>query len=944
MKEHHGKQRMISIGKNISISVMTKILTMFLILLFVVSSSCCFLENNSGSRVQETDGMILFPNGDNTLGNRSGSGMIDIGEYGTGSWELLDISGVVGSIIWDKKVLFHARIMNGVAYDVDMEIEVRFDSDGDDFFEMIAKFPTLKVKADKGSKINYFNVTSTRIDGLPSSMNLGNVQLALRHLSQTTPCITLMCGPDDYINVPFTPRVPVAIGGEDRTVNLNETSTFDASGSYDPNNDPLTYRWDFNASDGLEWDANGQVVTHEFNRTGTFQVTLNVSDGTYCSFDHILVEVIPPLPPMAAAGEDITAKRHENITFNGSGSNDPNNDPLSFHWDFGDGSGSDKMVIDHSYDVPDEYLVTLTVDDGTFSVNDNITVTITPNRAPIAVITIFFSPQLGVSLLFHGTNSHDPDGTGIVSFLWDFGDGGTGEGGDISHKYMTQGLKTITLTVSDGEADGARTLNITIPENQFPTAVAGEDTEQYTERIIRVDASGSTDPEGLELSYHWDFGDGNERLGKILEYSYSTSGNYKITLTVTDPFGGSDTDVQNVTIYDHDRFLPETVEVYENLSGIHGVRPRASRFYRLESTVNWTFNVTVEVIEGNNIDFLLLDRLNYELYITEFEPGESNFIDMIEIGTKLDSRSIHFEFKGKGNHYFVVDNNNKIKGGAAPGGPVEFNITMTLEYEILTTKDEQKENGTGNIDNKTIEDEEGLLEEYSRFCYLLVLVGSPLLIVSFVIFVLVYLKYQRKREKEKIELKETVGLTGLRPEGDEDIIYTNKRMNMGLFLFMSILPLFVGTALIQTLTLHLSLFAVIGIIYGVSCSICSVLYYKRIISVNNRCISISYGVGISQKIFPMDRIRSFGLQKQTLYLRYRIRRYYAWRLQTEPSLNIILRSKMINSVELKMKSGKKYTIWTDEPDELINAIRKAKGEPIPGTIMHVVRPGARDRW
>ena len=553
--------------------------------------------------------------------------------------------------------------MNGVAYDVDVEIEVRFDSDGDDFFEMIAKFPTLKVKADGGSNINHFNVTSTRIDGVPSSMNLGNVQLALRHLSHTTPWVALMCGSDDYIKVPFIPRVPVAVGGEDRTVNLNETCTFDASQSHDPNNDPLTYRWDFNASDGLNWDASGEIVNHEFNRTGIFQVTLNVSDGTYSSFDVIQVEVIPPLPPVAAAGDDITAKRHENITFNGSRSFDPNNDPLCFHWDFGDGSGSDEIVINHSYDVPGEYLVTLTVDDGTFSVNDNLTVNITPNRAPVAVITTFFSPQLGVSLLFHGTNSHDPDGTEIVSFLWDFGDGGTGEGGDISHKYMAPGLKTITLTVSDGETNGTCTLNITIPENRLPTAVTGEDTEQYTERIIRIDASASTDPEGLELSYHWDFGDGSEGLGKILEYSYSKSGNYKIILTVTDPFGGSDTDVQNVTIYDHERFLPETIEIYGNLSGIHGVRPGTSRFYRLESTVNCTFNITAEVMEGNNIDFLLLDRLNYELYITEFEAGESDFIETIDIGTRLDARVMNFKFTPKGSHYFVVDNNNKIKGG-----------------------------------------------------------------------------------------------------------------------------------------------------------------------------------------------------------------------------------------------------------------------------------------
>ena len=289
-------------------------------------------------------------------------------------------------------------------------------------------------------------------------------------------------------------------------------------------------------------------------------------------------------------------------------------------------------------------------------------------------------------------------------------------------------------------------------------------------------------------------------------------------------------------------------------------------------------------------------------------------------------------------------NNNKMNGGAAPTGPVEFNITITLGIEEFTPEDEKGEEGTGNTDNNTHEYEEGILGEYSRFCYLFVLLGSPLLMLSFIIFILVFLKYRRKREKQKTELGQAGVSIGIRAKCDEEFIYMNSRMNMNLFLLMSILPLFLGIALIEMLSFHLSPMAVIGIIYGVSCLICSVLYYKRMISVNNRSISISYGVGVSRKTFPIDRIRSYGLQKQTLYLRYRIRRYYAWRLQTEPSFKIILRSKMINSVELKMKSGKKYTIWTDEPDELINAIRKAKGEPIPGTIMHVVRPGARDRW
>jgi PKD repeat protein len=51
------------------------------------------------------------------------------------------------------------------------------------------------------------------------------------------------------------------------------------------------------------------------------------------------------------------------ITFDASGSTDPNNDPLSYNWDFGDGSTGMGTQIQHSYATAGTYNVTLTAED-----------------------------------------------------------------------------------------------------------------------------------------------------------------------------------------------------------------------------------------------------------------------------------------------------------------------------------------------------------------------------------------------------------------------------------------------------------------------------------------------------------------------------------------------------------------------------------------------------
>ncbi|MBL7155058.1 MAG: lamin tail domain-containing protein [Candidatus Portnoybacteria bacterium] len=89
---------------------------------------------------------------------------------------------------------------------------------------------------------------------------------------------------------------------------------------------------------------------------------------------------IPPTvvnqPPIADAGPDITALVNQEISFDGFLSYDPDNDTLTYFWNFGDGATETEEKAGHIYLFAGQYIVTLMVSDAEFSDLDIITVNI----------------------------------------------------------------------------------------------------------------------------------------------------------------------------------------------------------------------------------------------------------------------------------------------------------------------------------------------------------------------------------------------------------------------------------------------------------------------------------------------------------------------------------------------------------------------------------------
>jgi len=72
--------------------------------------------------------------------------------------------------------------------------------------------------------------------------------------------------------------------------------------------------------------------------------------------DSVTVPAPVNQPPTAYAGTDITALINQEIIFDGSLSSDPNNDTLTYFWNFGDGATDTEQISKHTYLYPGNIL------------------------------------------------------------------------------------------------------------------------------------------------------------------------------------------------------------------------------------------------------------------------------------------------------------------------------------------------------------------------------------------------------------------------------------------------------------------------------------------------------------------------------------------------------------------------------------------------------------
>jgi PKD repeat protein len=280
--------------------------------------------------------------------------------------------------------------------------------------------------------------------------------------------------------------------------------------------------------------------SHQYEDKGVYTVTLVVTDDDEesgsISSEVFLVNVGPTAgftfyPDEGTVGVDIRFMDQ---------SLDPEKRDLEYLWFFDDEGTSTERNPLHMFGSSGTKTVRLTVTDDEGESN-TITreIMVFPRSRPVADFS--FSPNSGTidDVFYFVDESLDDDGY-IVSWSWDFGDGDDSSRKEPDHQFSDKGVRFVTLAVEDNDGNQDSVTKQVIVVNLPPTAgfsasatsVRVGDEVRFTDR--------SSDPEGKNLVYDWDFGDGSSSGERSPAHEWGEAGTFTVELTISDDDGASD--------------------------------------------------------------------------------------------------------------------------------------------------------------------------------------------------------------------------------------------------------------------------------------------------------------------------------------------------------------------------------------------------------------------
>ena len=371
------------------------------------------------------------------------------------------------------------------------------------------------------------------------------------------------------ITIAVPPHPPVANAGGPYTCFTGVTCRLDGSGSMDidPSDIITAWEWDLNG-DRVYGDSTGEQPETVYGTPGIRNIGLRVTDNGVMNngvrleaFAFTTVNVAQNRAPAADAGGPYATVEGWTVQLDGSGSSDPDGNPLSYAWDLDNDGSFETTGVKPSFSPADNgsFTVRLKVSDGPLEATATATVTVAnqaPSVNPVPGATI----NEGESYAAAGSFS-DPGADSWTATV-DYGDGSgvqplalSGKGFNLSHLYTRDGVYTVTVSVSDDDGGtGSATGSVTV-RNVAPAVNAGPDAAISAGGTFT--SSGSfTDPGSDSWSATVDYGDGTgvQALALAanktftLSHGYATPGAYSATVTVQDSSGAAGSDSAVVTV------------------------------------------------------------------------------------------------------------------------------------------------------------------------------------------------------------------------------------------------------------------------------------------------------------------------------------------------------------------------------------------------------------
>jgi PKD repeat protein len=185
-----------------------------------------------------------------------------------------------------------------------------------------------------------------------------------------------------------TPVEVLGVSGPD-SLQVNQSGTFSATIN-EKAKPPVQFRWDF--GDGAT--GSGNPVTHAYTEPGTYTVTVTASNRKGKSTSTRSTSVVVYRPPVPAQIISITADpmQPDTRTAVRFSANVRGDQPITYQWNFGDGSTATGANPTHTYSQAGTYTVTLNVSNNAGSDSRTLSITVKPYEAEFCAEVTELSP------------------------------------------------------------------------------------------------------------------------------------------------------------------------------------------------------------------------------------------------------------------------------------------------------------------------------------------------------------------------------------------------------------------------------------------------------------------------------------------------------------------------------------------------------------------------
>ncbi|TKS69062.1 Polycystin-1 [Collichthys lucidus] len=412
--------------------------------------------------------------------------------------------------------------------------------------------------------------------------------------------------------------------------------------------------WTFSMGDGTVLTSSESHVSHNYIKDGNYTVNVTAANAVSSGWTILPVQVfvfqVVRLEPSGCVQERTLVNFQAWVSGNASAH--------LYEWSFGDGSPNETRhgisSISHSYLTSGNYHLSLLLSSGVnkaTKANFFNWVCVQPALTNISLTLEKSHYAVGEEIQFQARAEPEFN----YSYRWDFGRGEDvlirGSGNTFT-TYKNPGHYMVTVIVFNNISTTNTSVVIEVLMPIGPIIIQHNGTK-YNNLTLRAPYAFTTSSLASNVTYFWNFGDGNLLRGQNVFHTYNISGNYNITLTAAN------------TVSTNHTTLPVAV-----LSPISGLTVNAS-LVNVPLNASVHFEAQMDEVDGVRFSWILCDRCTpiigtHTMFYTFRSVGVFNIIVTAEndVGTAQASIFLFVQRELEGLQILAEE---EIGGGTALG-------------------------------------------------------------------------------------------------------------------------------------------------------------------------------------------------------------------------------------------------------------------------------------